>query len=404
MGGPLEARMVVRFAFVAVLFGAVAGCTLPGTPSPDEIARAHQAIIDGQSSGSEDDSAILIPLFQNGQFFGACSGVLIAENLVLTARHCVSDTDEGAVCFSDGTPEFGGAVYGDRAAADIGVITGSQIKFELDASGMQVFTTGADTLCNNDIALVLLDKKITSVPIAQVRVDGPPLDGEKFRAVGWGVSNNSNGYGRRERDDIAIMNVGPLTDPSGIGGISPNEFEVGESICQGDSGGPAFADSTKAVLGVVSRGGNGRMITQSDPPYAGCVDSSPYIAYNLYTRVDTFPDLFAQAFAAAGSEVWHEGGPDPRLGKTGDSCTVGSACQSDLCVSPDDKGYCTQMCTDTPGSCPDGLTCQTDGDLHICKTPHKGCAAAPGARGGEQTWLVLGVLLMLALVLRRRVV
>jgi MYXO-CTERM domain-containing protein len=401
----LEDRMHARLSPLIALatLSAVAGCTLPGQPSADEIARAQEAIINGKPSGTDDDAAILIPLFQNGQFFGACSGVMIAANLVLTARHCVSQTDEGAICDADGTPLYGGVVYSDRPAKDLGVITGAALKNQLDASGMQIFTTGADTLCNNDIALVLLDKPITTVPIAQLRLDGPPTVGEQFRAVGWGLSNNSSGYGRRMRDNVSIEAVGPATDTAGVGGVSPNEFEVGEAICQGDSGGPAFDETTKAVVGVVSRGGNGKMPSASDPPYAGCVNGSGLTALNLYTRVDGFADLFTQAFAAAGTDPWREGGPDPRKAKTGDACMAGDACQSGICVDPTKTGYCSQTCDGTPSSCPSGMSCKKDSGLQICKLPSKGCAMAPGAHNDEAPLAAL-LLLAAAFLLRRRAV
>jgi len=387
----------------AVGAAALAGCTLPSAPSPDEVARASAAIINGKPSASDDDAAILIPLFQAGQFAGTCSGVLVAPNLVLTARHCVSSTDEGAVCASDGTPLYGGMVYNDRAATDIGVITGTAIKFELDASGSQIFTLPSDTLCNSDVALVLLDKAITTAPIAQLRLDSPPVQGELFRAVGWGISNNSQGFSRRKRDSVAILEVGPVDDPSGIGGVSPNEFEVGEAICQGDSGGPAFDEITKAVIGVVSRGGNGKMVDPNKGPnYAGCTDGGGYSTRNLYTRIDGFADLFTTAFAAAGTDPWHEGGPDPRLAKTGEACASNDACRSAICVDPMKAGYCTQICDATPGSCPDTMKCEKLDGLQICKIPSKGCAMVPGARGTNPLFPLVALFLLLALGARRR--
>jgi hypothetical protein len=386
-----------RLALVAI--GALAGCTLPGRPDPGTLVQLQQSIINGDPSTSDDDAAVLIPLLQNGQLLGACSGVIIAANLVLTARHCVSQTDEGAVCDSDGNPLAGGVVYSDRKPTDIGVITGTTLKETLDATGMQIFTTGADTLCNNDIALVLLDTALTSSPIAQLRLGSPPTDGETFRAVGWGLSNNSNGFSRRARDGVEILNVGPFDDQGGFGGVSPNEFEVGEAICSGDSGGPAFDETTKAVIGVVSRGGNGLMPSQTNPTQS-CVSQPGYPALNLYTRVDGFADLFNQAFAAAGTSPWLEGGPDPRKQPAGGPCAMGGDCQSGICITKDTPAYCSQMCDGTPTSCDAPYTCQKDGDLQICELPHKhGCEMS--RRGGDiPAWIAL--VFAIVIVRRRR--
>ena len=70
-------------------------------------------------------------------------------------------------------------------------------------------------------------------------------------------------------------------------GLGAHEFMIGEGICSGDSGGPAFVQTTRAVIGVVSRGGNGRpYVPQQDPPFIQCVVSGPYVTQNRYTRTD----------------------------------------------------------------------------------------------------------------------
>lgn len=387
-------------SLVACIVGLTACSPSPG-PSAEEVAKASQAIINGVPSDTADDTAIAIPLFQNGQFAGACSGVLIAPNLVLTARHCVSQTDEGSACDVDGTPILGGNIYSDRAAADIGVITGAKLKFDLDGKGKQIFVPASTTLCNQDIALVLLEAPITSVPFAQVRLDKPPVVDEQLRSVGWGLSNNSSGYGRRRRDNVSILQVGPVLDSSGLGGVGAHEFEVGEAICSGDSGGPAYDETTHAVIGVVSRGGNGAPANAQNPS-ANCVDAGKFKTFNLYTRVDGFPDLMAQAFAAAGTDPWHEGGPDPRKAKTGEACSNNDACRSALCVDPSDKGYCSQPCDDTPGSCTAPMKCEAQDGQKICRLPKSGCDFSGTSRRDAGGWPPLLALSLCALLLGRR--
>jgi MYXO-CTERM domain-containing protein len=76
--------------------------------------------------------------------------------------------------------------------------------------------------------------------------------------------------------------------------LATNEFEVGLSICQGDSGGPAISETTGAIVGVVSRGGN-------------CTDTSGHI----YTSLTAFASVFQAAFALAGGAPVDESGTAP---------------------------------------------------------------------------------------------
>ena len=373
-------------------FSVAAGCASPG------IDAAHLAIINGVASGAEDDAAIGLGIFSGTQFQGACSGVLVAPNLVLTARHCVSKTEEGNIgCQSDGTPIVGGGVLGDYKPGQLKVLLGSQLANDFAAIGMTIMHPDVTNLCDNDIAMLVLDKAIAGNPtIAQLRLDTMPNIGDTIRAVGWGTSNNSSGIERRKRDNIAIIDVGP-DDSTGLG---DRELAIGEGICSGDSGGPAFDEVTKAVVGVVSRGGNGAPYNpQTDPQYTPCVDSGPYHANNIYTRTDGFKDFILSGFAAAGADPWVEGGPDPRKAKFGVACTTGDDCRSALCV----QGICSEPCDST--FCPDGYSCQVVSGASVCTVPPPktgGCSAAPGSTHSAGTALLLLLLLAVAAVVRRR--
>lgn len=365
-------------SILAVSVLAVA-CGSTGSGETESLAKTSSAIINGVPSGPEDDSAVAVAnLPPGGGFSGACSGVLISANIVLTARHCVARTQDGGIaCNKDGKPIVGGNVVSEYPAENLAILTGSGLNFEkikVAPRGKKVIHTGARNLCNNDIALIILDKPVTDAPIAQLRLEAPPVKGENILAVGWGVSNNSSGYGRRRRADIPILTIGPATTSSG-GGVGPNEFQIGEGICSGDSGGPAYDMTTKAVLGVVSRGGNGYTPTETDPQSAQCEDKYGTVR-NLYTRVDTFKDLIMSAFAETGEEPWLEGGPDPRKKKFADPCAASDECRSDICLTVSaEKQFCTQACS-AENVCPEGYTCTAVGDRSVCAPP---AAAAPAS-------------------------
>ena len=148
----------------------------------------------------------------------------------------------------------------------------------------------------------MLEQPIDGAPIASVRLDGDVGKGEKLTTIGWGVTSTEVEPGARQvRAGVLTTRVGPdKTDPV----LTPNEFGFDESICLGDSGGPILSQSTGAIVGVVSRGGNG---TSSDTDLAStCIKAT-----NLGTKLSPFKDLFTRGFAAAAFEAKVEVRPPP---------------------------------------------------------------------------------------------
>lgn len=402
--------MLRRALTASLVLAAFAACS--AAPSLDEIRSSREKIIKGTDSPADQDAVILLVSTDGG--FGSCSGTLIAPNLVLTARHCVSRTaDVAFACDIKGNlVNFSGQQIGaDHPASRLLVFTGTKRPSffggtpTIAAKGVKIFHDTSTTLCSHDLSLVLLDKDIPNAKIAPIRLDGPPVEGETFTAVGWGVTDTTSSPDvRQQRAGIKVLKVGPANYPGEP--VPPNDFLVAESICSGDSGGPALATDTNAVIGVVSRGGNGKAPDPNDPA-AECLG-----AMNFYSSTAAQKDLILQAFTEAGHEPWIEGGPDPRLAKTGEPCTQDADCRSNACITVDGSSFCTADCSADPSVCPTGYDCKANNGAQQC-VPHKdappppqttkvsvGCALSPSS-SGSNALAILGALGAAIVTLRR---
>jgi hypothetical protein len=307
-----QARMASSRVYVAALVSGVAaivsGCAAEteSATTHDAVGRVIQPIIGGTISGAEHDEVVVLVTFRDGARRFLCSATLVAPNLLLTARHCVTDFAAGsAACTAEGTPRTGAGVQADRDPSSLvlfvgsnGVAPDSSVEANSVARGSKLIVdTSTTTQCNHDIAFVVLDKPVTTAPVATIRLEALSA-AEKVAAVGWGVDETGRLTASREiRQDLPLLGVGPGTYPDNPTlGFGRKEFMVGESTCAGDSGGPALS-KTGAVVGVASRTGNGQPGDATN--YAAtCTGAS---AHAVYTQLSAHKDLVMRAFEAAGA-------------------------------------------------------------------------------------------------------
>lgn len=284
-----------------------AGCAAesgssPETPVENEVVLGAETKIFGGKQDNDAKGAAGVVALKVGNGDGEyelCSGALLAPNVVLTARHCVAKSLTPSVsCDENGASTNGKHVRGNRAPSEITVYTGASPRFseEGQATGAEIISHDSDTLCDEDIALVVLDKAIEDVEPLAVRVGAKAavVEGETVKSIGYGQNDRKMPLGTRLRkDNVAVLAMGRGVSESRTA-LGRHEFEVGKSICEGDSGGPALSEETGAIIGVVSRGGN-------------CDDNFGHI----YTATSGFADLFDRAFEiAGGAPIIEEGQPE----------------------------------------------------------------------------------------------
>jgi hypothetical protein len=248
--------------FIALLLaGSLISCSPepPLEPPGERIATRRDAIIAGSESTTDQDYVVLLYRPANNQ---TCTATMVAPNLLVTARHCVSDVSKSGRAV-DGAP-----------------------------GGKQIVVDGSSMY--PDVAFVVLAKSL-STPVATMRLDPGVTVGESLDVIGYGIDETGTRPVRRmQRSGLEVYAVGPGRSQIGEP-LARGEIVFGEAACSGDSGGPAFSTETGELVAIASRVGNGTAPNDADPA-AFCVGEK---ADDVYTDFTPVRDLAARAFAIA---------------------------------------------------------------------------------------------------------
>jgi hypothetical protein len=212
-----------------------------------------------------------------------CSGALVAPNLVLTARHCVSKSlTSTPSCDARGRSHNGDHLADDVDPAMVSIYVGQHVRVDRDrprAHGIRTLHPKGQVLCDADLAFLVLDRPLVGVEILPLRLDAPVASGDTVMPVGFGGGTAMTIGDRVPRKPSTVLAIGPSANSDTGAVLGPREFEVDHATCRGDSGGPALDARTGEVVGVVSRGGS-------------CLADGNHV----YTRVDAYAGLATEAF------------------------------------------------------------------------------------------------------------
>ena len=272
---------------------AMAACASPSEsssiPSPGSRGTTHIDVLDGAIADASFDYVIAMADLVDPTGL-ECDAIVLAPNLLMTARHCVANVDETKIvqCADAGVVAAQPALNGDFDAKSFGFYADGALVHAFPVHAQSIIDDGRSDLCGSDIAFIVLDGNLDGVPVATLAPASEAAKvGDTISVVGWGTTSAGTSLDSKDllvRDGLSVLALGPtvVQGPSKKEGILAGEIAASIGFCNGDSGGPAL-DAKGHVVGIVSRA-------------VHSCDTGP----DIYTSPQAHFDLAAQAFAAAG--------------------------------------------------------------------------------------------------------
>lgn len=336
-----------RLALSTAALVAAMGCTA----FQDDGVGHHSEPIVGGTVGGPDAVVVL----QNLRSGGLCTGTLIAQRVVLTAKHCVQEAfASGPVSPSNMIVGVGDNVRSLSRTLRVQSITATPGMYTIDSRG----SLGRE-LVGSDVAVMVLQSGAPGVmPIDIRRESHRALGGQTIRAVGFGQTPAGQ--------------VGVKYETTGrVLSTDANLIFVGAITCQGDSGGPAITGENQ-VAGVVSFGngscGSGFGAYNAIFPYLDMIDAALLEAGSCLNDGPERCD---------GADNDCDGAVDETCTPIGGPCTTDTECVGLTCRLTDSGRICTTACDPLRPDfgCDPGLFCSRTGGCDGFCVPQIGDAS-----------------------------
>lgn len=383
-GSSLLERFASPRTSTPILLGALSSALLLAACTSTEPTSQAQQIVNGAAAADATSVVWVYSILRDptGVSSSTCTGVLIDQSAVLTARHCIQKADS-----ADSMAPVAGAtevVVGTETPA---CFAGQETASPLDTldrcramgrSPTRVVTPGGRGWVNDgaalreghDMALLVFDTPFEGVEPSAVHSGAPgALIGQGVLAVGFGQNAltsptppTNTGVRLSRTASISAMS------PTGSVATSDNLLIVGgNTTCSGDSGGPLYlTGSPPTVLGVLSFGPTVReTLVDAGGGDGGGVGQCGMVVndFSAYASVFANQEWLTNALATVGmiecerrescggaTDEDCDGRIDEGCSVIDEPCTSGEDCTTGFC----DNNICAQNCNPAAiGECTD---------------------------------------------------
>lgn len=228
LGAVLGTATLAATALAATPSSAIVG----GSSVPDG---QHAFMASLQTAGSEGS---------DGHF---CGGSVVAPQWVLTAAHCMVDTDPSDIQVAVGRTDLNDSSRGQTLTAD-------RILVHPDYEDTGTF----------DAALVhtTTAMNVPTIPLVPLGEESPEQQGAPLTVSGWGTEFFGSPFIPSRMKEVEVRAVADANcTTNGLMGFQADSEICAEELlgdsCQGDSGGPlsgTLADGRRVQVGIVSYG------------------------------------------------------------------------------------------------------------------------------------------------------